>query len=823
MKERVSKYSNKDRYIPTDIEPKWVKRWEDDGIYRTKDVVEGKKNYFALTMFPYPSGDLHIGHWYAFAPADAHARFRRMQGYNVMHPQGFDSFGLPAENAAIENDINPSEWTWSNINNFRRQFRTMGASYDWSREIVTCSPEYYKWNQHFFLKFYENNLAYRASGRANWCPKDKTTLANEQVKDGRCERCGTTVIKKDLKQWFFRITKYADELLNMSKIHWPEKIKLMQKNWIGKSEGVNIQFNIDDFVPGGTIETFTTRIDTIYGVTFIVLAPEHKLVNELVQKKQIEAVSSYIENTNKISEIERTSAERDKTGVSTGAYAVNPLNGEKVPIFIGDYVLSTYGTGAVMGVPAHDQRDFIFAKKYGLDVRIVIEPKNWEGGNLEEAWLGEGLQVNSEKFNGLPNNVAKERISDYIENNKVGHRTTTYHLRDWLISRQRYWGTPIPIIYCVDCKIVPVPEKDLPVLLPDKVEFNQTGKSPLTENSKFLNTVCPKCDKPAERETDTMDTFVDSSWYHFRFMSPKSQFAPFEKDQVKNWAPVHQYMGGAEHAVMHLLYSRFFTKALRDLGYIDIDEPYSNLVNQGMLIKEHKKISKRSNPLNPDPVIKRYGADTLRCYLMFLGPWEQGGDWSDSGINGIHRWLNRCWSLCLRKPESKTNNPDPDEEKNILRVAHLTTKRLIDDMNAFKFNTSIAAMMEFTNELSKVADKGTISKKVWNECINRLLLHLAPMAPYISEEIWQRLGNVGSIHLQNVPEYDSQYLEIENVTLVVQINGRVRDQITVASGITQEDALQIASDSEKIKRFIDDKDIIKTIFVPGRLINLVIK
>ena len=593
-----------DRYTPADIEKKWQTKWEADGIYEAADEVDGKENYFALTMFPYPSGELHMGHWYAYAPADAHARFKRMQGYNVMQPQGFDSFGLPAENAAIERGEDPREWTYANIDNSRRQFREMGSSYDWSRELVTSDPDYYKWNQYWFLKFYENGLAYRKHGQANWCPQDQTTLANEQVKDGACERCGTAVIKRALPQWFFAITKYADELLEMDQIEWPEKIKTMQRNWIGRSTGTTIGFDVSEFAEGEKIETFTTRIDTVYGVTFVVLAPEHPLVEKLTQPSQKSAVEEYVAQAARQTEIDRTSTEREKTGVETGAYCINPLNGERVPVLVGDYVLSTYGTGAVMGVPAHDERDFVFAKKYGLEIRVVVAPPNWDGSELEEAWIPVGTQVNSGEFDGLSSTEGKEAIADKIESNGWGTRTITYHLRDWLISRQRYWGTPIPIVYCDKCGTVPVPEQDLPVLLPEKATFEADGKSPLTTDPEFLNTTCPDCGGAAKRETDTLDTFVDSSWYQLRFASKNPAEFAIDSDRIKKWMPVSQYMGGAEHAVMHLLYSRFFNKALRDLGYVDFDEPYTKLMNQGMLIKDHKKISKRSNPLTPDPVVE---------------------------------------------------------------------------------------------------------------------------------------------------------------------------------------------------------------------------
>ncbi len=812
--------NNLSRYIPSDIERKWQSKWESDGIYNAEDHVEGKKNYYALTMFPYPSGDLHMGHWYAYAPADAYARFKRMQGYNVMHPQGFDSFGLPAENAAIERGADAREWTYENIETARRQFRSMGNSYDWSRELVTSNPEYYKWNQYFFLQFYKNGLAYREHGQANWCPKDQTTLANEQVKDGSCERCGASVVKRALPQWFFAITKYAEELLQMDGIDWPEKIKTMQRNWIGRSTGTTIGFDVDEFVPGEKIQTFTTRIDTVYGVTFVVLAPEHPLVEKLTQESQRKIVEQYVAQAGKETEIERTSTEREKTGVATGAYCINPLNGERVPVLVGDYVLATYGTGAVMGVPAHDERDFIFAKKYDLEIRIVVAPPDWDGAELTNAWIKEGLQVNSAEFNGMPSKDGKEAIADKIELNKWGSRTVTYHLRDWLISRQRYWGTPIPIIYCDDCGTLPVPENDLPVLLPENVKFSSDGKSPLTKHTEFLNTACPECGKGAKRETDTLDTFVCSSWYHLRFASPSLDEYPIDSEKIRAWMPVSHYMGGAEHAVMHLLYSRFFNKALRDLGYVDFDEPYSRLMNQGMLIKDHKKISKRSNPLTPDPVVAKYGADTIRCYLMFLGPWDQGGDWSDSGINGIRRWLGRVWGLAQRD-ESTLNGSRG--ERSLQRVAHITTQRVTSDMDLFKFNTSISALMEYTTELIRRFDAGDVSANSWRECVNRLLLHIAPFAPHLAEELWERTGHSSSIHLELLPQFDENLTTSDTITLAVQVNGKLRDQIEVIADIDREGAISAVRESEKVARHMEGMTEVKAIYVPGRLVNIVVK
>ena len=814
----------KEIYNHSEIESRWQAKWEEDGIYKVEDS-NSKENYYALTMFPYPSGDLHMGHWYAFAPADAHARFKRMEGYNVMHPQGFDSFGLPAENAAIERGEDPKRWTYENINNFRRQFREMGTSYDWDRELVTSDPDYYKWNQYFFLQFYKNGLAYREHGQANWCPNCQTTLANEQVRDGSCERCESNVSKKALPQWFFAITKYADQLLEMDDIDWPSKIKTMQKNWIGKSEGTTVSFNLDEYINNGVIETFTTRIDTIYGVTFVVLAPEHPIVDQIVQPEFLDEVKEYVYNASRQTEIERTSTEKEKTGVFTGAYCINPLSEERIPIFIGDYVLSTYGTGAVMGVPAHDQRDYDFAKKYNLNIKIVVSPKNVDERKFDKAWSGDGIQVNSAEFDGLNNHKAKQLINDKIHKNNWGYKSVTYHLRDWLVSRQRYWGTPIPIIYCEDCGDVPVPESDLPVLLPDKVTFDQDGKSPLTKMDEFLKVNCPKCNKIGTRETDTLDTFVCSSWYHLRFASPynSSEDEPFDKQKISSWLPVSHYMGGAEHAVMHLLYARFFNKALRDLGYLNFDEPYLKLTNQGMLIKEHKKISKRSNPLTPDPIVKKYGADTLRCYLMFLGPWDQGGDWSDSGINGIRRWFMKIWDLVNKDTITIENNVSTNYDKELIRLSNILSKKIISDMKLSKFNTAIASLMEYVTELSKAFNSSQISKSAWLHSLERLLLHLAPMAPHISEELWQIMGKEYSIHNQKLPTFDESLTISDTIKLVLQVNGKLRDTVEIPLNLNKNEIEKLALESDNVKKHTADKEIVKIIYVKDKLLNLVVK
>ncbi len=805
------------------LESKWQSRWAESGIDAVRDD-DPRPKWFELTMYPYPSGDLHIGHWYAMAPSDTHARFRRMQGYNVLHPMGFDAFGLPAENAAIQRGIHPYEWTMSNIENMRRQLRSMGTIYDWDREVVTCDPEYYRWNQWFFLKFLENDLAYQAYAPANWCPKDNTVLANEQVVDGRCERCGTEVTQRDLNQWFFRITRYADELLDQSKIDWPNKINVMQTNWIGRSTGVRIGFDISHLGLGhDRIETFTTRIDTIYGVTFIVLAPEHPLVDQITTPGRRAEVDAYVERARRQSEIERLSVDKPKTGVFTGASCVNPLNGENVPILVGDYVLISYGTGIVMGVPAHDERDFVFAREYDLPIRVVVAPPDWDGEELDAAYVDPGVQVNSGQFDGLRSEEGMERIADHVEANGWGARSVVYRMRDWLISRQRYWGTPIPVIYCDECGTVPVPERDLPVLLPPDAEFRPTGESPLAMHERFVNVDCPRCAGPARRETDTMDTFVDSSWYFLRFASPHYSEGPFDPAAIAEWRLVDQYTGGAEHAVMHLLYSRFFVRALRDLGMLDLDEPFERLFNQGHITHSGARMSKsRGNVVAPDEYVERVGADAIRCYLMFLGPWDQGGDWSDSGIGGMSRWLGRLWGLCTLDTADLSDSPgDPAAVRDLNRAVHKTIRSVTDDLDAFKFNTSIAALMKLTNSMSEAWQEGNLDGGTWRGAVDKLLLMLAPMAPHISDELWERVGNPYSVHTQAWPSWDPELAADEVITLVVQVNGKVRDKIEAPADITEDAAKQMALASSRVLAHTVGKAVARVIYVPGRLVNVV--
>ncbi|MFL2763720.1 MAG: leucine--tRNA ligase [Dehalococcoidia bacterium] len=814
-----------DRYPHQKIEQKWQNKWFKDKLYKVNDK-DDKPKWYELTMYPYPSGDMHIGHWYAMTPSDTRARFRRMQGYNVLHPMGFDAFGLPAENAAIKHGIHPYKWTMQNIENMRRQLKSMGTIYDWDREIVTCKPDYYKWNQWVFLQLYKSGLAYRSYAPANWCDSCNTVLANEQVlESGLCERCDTEVIKRDLNQWFFKITQYADELLDQSKIDWPEKIKSMQMNWIGKSEGIEISFDISEYsLDHKFINTFTTRIDTIFGVTFIVIAPEHPLVTQLTTSDNIDQVKSYIYEASKSSEIERLSTDKDKTGVFTGSYCINRLNGDRIPIFVADYVLLSYGTGVVMGVPAHDQRDYKFAKKYKLEVKLVVEDPSNKNKDILEAYLSDGSMVNSGKFDGLSNLVAKNKIADYIENRGYGKRSTNYKMRDWLISRQRYWGTPIPIIYCNDCGIVPVPEKDLPVLLPENAEFLPTGESPLSTSLDFVNTICPNCNLEAKRETDTMDTFVDSSWYFFRYLSPNYKEGIFDRNKILEWGSVDQYTGGAEHAVMHLLYSRFFVKALRDLGLINIDEPFKKLFNQGHIISGSQKMSKsKGNVVSPDEYVNQVGSDVVRCYLMFIGPWDQGGEWSDSGLRGMSRWINRVWEI-FNKDKSNLiiNNQDSKLEKEASYIINKTIRKVTEDLEKFKFNTSIASLMELTNWINEKLNTKSINKVIWNDLKNKLIILLAPFAPHMAEELWYLQGYKYSVHNEKWPQWSLKHLELDTKTIIIQVNGKFRDKINVTSDLNESEIKEIALQRERVNQYILGKEIKKIIYIKDKLINCVV-
>lgn len=809
-------------YDPQAIEKKWRDRWDADRLYEVTEDPR-KTKYYALTMFPYPSGDLHIGHWYAMAPSDVRARFKRMQGFNVLHPMGFDAFGLPAENAAIKHGIHPYTWTMANIERMRTQLRSMGCIYDWTREVVSCQPDYYRWTQWFFLKLFKAGLAYRGTAPVNWCPQCQTVLANEQVVgEGECERCGAAVTKRDMQQWFFRITKYAEELLDFSKVDWPERIKTIQSNWIGRSEGAELSFGLDH--PGveqKEIRVFTTRPDTIHGVTFFLLSPEHPLVAKLTTPDRKAEVEAYVEWCRRQADYERTALGREKTGVFLGSYVINRFTGERVPVWITDYVLQTYGTGAVMGVPAHDERDFEFATKFHLPIRTVIAPVGWNEAPLEEAYVGDGCLVNSGEFNGLPWKEGFRAICAKLEREGWGRATVAYRIRDWLISRQRYWGAPIPIVYCDRCGVVPVAEESLPVLLPPDAEFKPTGESPLKYCDSFVNTTCPTCGGPAKRETDTMDTFMCSNWYFLRYTSPGFDKGPYDTDKLNYWMPVDLYTGGAEHAVLHLLYSRFFVKALRDVGLLEFDEPFARLFNQGIIVHGGGKMSKsKGNVVAPDVYVSKLGADTVRTYLMFVGPWNLGGEWSDSGIVGLSRWLNRVWTLC--DSEYAPGVVDTTVDARVRHVTHKTVKAVTADMEDFRFNTMLARLMEFTNVLGPVQESRSVSGETWREAIRILLLLMAPSAPHIAEELWTSLGYPYSIHNQEWPSFDEALAREEEVTVAVQVNGKLRDKLVVVADISEEEVTALALASERVRVFTDSRVVRKVIYVPGRIVSIVV-
>ncbi len=806
-----------ERYDFRPIETKWQNIWEATHLYRVEEPAHSTKFYVA-PLSCYPSGDIHVGHWYAFCPLDTFARFKRMEGHNVLLPMGFDAFGLPAENAAIRNNIHPFTWTMANIERMRGQIKRMGAMFDWEREVITCLPDFYKWNQWFFLQFLKNGLAYRQKAAVDWCPNCNTTLAREQVwgEDRHCERCGTPVERRDLEQWFFRITRYVDELLKFDGLDWPERVKTMQSNWIGRTEGANILFrtNVDE-----TIEVFTTRPDTVYGVTFIVLAPEHPLVSKLTSHQQKLDVDAYVEQTRRRTEIERTAADSTKSGVFTGAYCRNPYSDELIPVYVGQHVLVTYGTGAVMGVPAHDERDFEFARNVRLPIRVVVRPDGWDGNELQAAYTETGVMVNSGPFDGTPSVEGKNAIIEYGEARGFARGMVTYRLRDWLISRQRYWGTPIPIIYCPDCGTVPVPESDLPVLLPEDAEFLPTGESPLKFHDGFLRVACPICGKDAKRETDTMDTFVDSSWHLYRSLSPLFDTAPFNPSR-RDWLPVDQYAAGIEHATMHLMYFRFFTKAMRDLGLIDFDEPAISLFNQGIILgPDGEKMSKsRGNVVNPDEYIESYGADTFRCYLMFIGPWNEGGPFRPQGIDGISRWLNRVWNVVLTPP--KFESYSFEIARDLDRAINRTTRLVSEGIQGFRFHIALARLMEFTNDLMKWKATGLIDELLWAEATQKLVLLIAPFAPHFAEELWERLGYRYSVHIQEWPSWDQSKSVADEFALVIQINGKRRDVVHVTVGTEEEAVREIAFARPRIQKFLAAKIIRRVVYVPGRVMNI---
>jgi leucyl-tRNA synthetase len=812
-------------YDPASIEPKWQQRWEKDGLYHA-DIDHSRTKYYALTMLPYPSGDLHIGHWYAMTPSDARARFMRMQGFNVLFPMGFDAFGLPAENAAIQRNIHPRQWTYDNIVNMRRQLRSMGTMFDWRREIITSDPKYYHWTQWFFAQFYKHDLAYRKFSPVDWCPQCNTTLAREQVwgDDRHCERCHTPVIKKDLEQWFFRITKYADELLSFEGIDWPEPVRLRQINWIDRSEGANVIFHTEQ---GDPLEVFTTRPDTLWGATFMVLAPEHPLVNKVTTADRREEVEKYVAHAIRQTEIQRKSLEKEKTGVFTGGYAINPANQERIPIWVADYVVISYGCGAIMGVPAHDQRDFEFAHQFGLDVRVVIQPRGQKpliAEEMKEAGPVFGDMVNSGPLTGTPQEQAFQKSVEYLEKKGIGKSAVAYGIRDWLISRQRYWGAPIPVIYCPKCGVQLVPEKDLPVLLPDDVQWKPTGESPLKLHPTWRFTTCPQCGGKAERETDTMDTFMCSSWYHLRYLSPDYQEGPYEQSEYDYWNPVDIYTGGAEHSTMHLIYTRFFHKACRDLGIFKGDEPMLMLRNQGQILgSDGQRMSKsRGNVVDPDEQVRKYGADTVRSYLMFGYRWAEGGPWDPGNIQGANRWLNRVWTTLL-EPDDKKADPHKQEElaRKLRRKLHQTLRQVTDDFKQLEFNTIVSGLMELLNFMLEIKKLGGFGTSAWQEAQDIYLCMLAPVAPHIAEELWEKLGKPYSIHQHKWPAVDEGAAKEEEITLVVQVNGRVRDRILVPADIIEEDAKSRALNSEIVKKYMEGKSPLQVIYVPSRLVNIV--
>jgi len=845
-----------ERYDPIAIEPRWQARWAELELYETDLSDESRPKYYLLTMYPYPSGDLHIGHWYIKTPTDALARFRRMHGYNVFFPIGFDAFGLPAENAAIKNGGHPFTWTMQNIENMRRQLRSMGATFAWKAEVVTADPEYYKWNQWLFLRFLEAGLAYRAMSAVDWCPNDGT-LAREQVEgtERRCWRCGAAVEKRDLEQWFLRTTAYADELLDFSGLDWPEPIKVMQTNWIGRSEGAEIDFAVapDEHQAGGdTLRVFTTRPDTLFGATFMVLAPEHPLVARLTHPDRKAQVEAYVVQARRRTEIERLATDREKTGLALGADAINPANGERIPIFIADYVLAGYGTGAIMAVPAHDERDFAFARKFGLPIRLVVAapgneteaPDDVTGAPLESAYVthaaGERL-VNSGRFSEQPADEGGKAIVEWLAETSRAQPKVTYRLRDWLVSRQRYWGTPIPVVYCERDGVVPVRVEDLPVRLPETVDYAGSGDNPLNHDEGFLRTVCPRCGGPAQRETDTMDTFMDSSWYWFRYLSPHDGAAPVDRAIADRWTPVDQYTGGAEHAVMHLMYSRFFTKAMADSGLIAQREPFKRLFNQGQILgADGERMSKsRGNVQDPDELVQRYGADTVRLFLMFMGPWDQGGPWSPTGIGGVHRFLNRVWTLVIDADGREPGDPDAgslphgeseaDARVAIRSAAHRTLRDVSADYEAFHFNTMIAKLMELANALFRYRGSEVAGSAEWDEAIRLLLLMLAPAAPHITEELWSRRRAEAdepwaSIHTQTWPEVDPSAVIESTREIPIQVNGKLRDKVTVPADASQADIEAAVLGRDRILAILEGRTPDRIIVAGGgKLVNLVVR
>ncbi|MDR0885793.1 MAG: leucine--tRNA ligase [Clostridiales Family XIII bacterium] len=825
----------KDKYNFSEIEKRWQDKWAASDVYKA-EVDDCKEKYYLLEMFPYPSGKLHMGHVRNYSIGDVLARYLKMNGKNVLHPMGWDAFGLPAENAAIKNGIHPDSWTTDNMAEMKAQLNTLGLSYDWDREVATCKPDYYKWTQWIFTQFFKHGLAYKKKNPVNWCPSCETVLANEQVVDGACERCGTPVGKKDLSQWYLKITDYADRLLtDMDELDgWPTKVKTMQKNWIGKSTGAEVDFDIDGY--DEKLRIFTTRPDTLFGVTYMVLAPEHPFVESLVAGTEYAAqVKEFKDKLQYLSDIDRNSNTLEKEGVFIGRYAINPLNGASVPIYIANYVLMDYGTGAIMAVPAHDQRDFDFAKKYDIDIIPVVDPANADIDleNLTEAFVATGTMIHSGEFNGLDSAVAKEKISEYVKEKGFGEKTDNFRLRDWLISRQRYWGTPIPMIYCEKCGWVAEKDENLPVLLPTDVEFTGKGESPLTTSKTFRETTCPNCGGKAEREIDTMDTFLDSSWYFLRYTDARNDEEAFSKDKAKYWMNVDQYIGGVEHAILHLLYARFFNKFLYDIGYAPTSEPFKNLLTQGMVLKDGTKMSKSvGNVVSPEEIINKYGADTARLFILFAAPPEKELDWSDDGVAGSFKFLSRVWRFIFDmwqyidgiKSDATVKS---DADKKLAFALNQTIKKVSGDIEKrFNFNTAISSIMELVNALYKYKDAiGTdqFNPALLRDAIEKLVLLLAPFAPHLCEELYAELGGEGFVYNAQWPEYDENAIKNDSVEIVLQINGKVKEKITVDADLSRDDLLAYVESIDATKALIDGKEIVKKIAVPGRLVNFVIK
>ena len=820
-----------EKYVAQDIEKKWQTYWEESGVFKT-EYDPSKEKYYVLEMFPYPSGNLHMGHVRNYSIGDVVARFKKMRGFNVLHPMGWDAFGMPAENAAIKNGVSPKDWTLDNIANMTRQQKELGLSYDWGREVATCKEDYYRWTQWIFQQFYKKGLAYKKEAKVNWCEHDHTVLANEQVIDGKCWRCDNDVVKKDLKQWFFKITDYADRLLDDLDTldQWPDRVKAMQRNWIGRSEGTQFAFYVPKI--DKSFEVYTTRVDTLFGVSYVVLAPEHPYVKELIQdasnKVELEA---FIETLRNQSDIERTSTEAEKVGMFTGSYATHPITGKEVPIWIANYVLADYGTGAVMGVPAHDERDYAFAKKYNLPVNWVIQntAQDLDFASLDTAFTEDGILVNSGDFNGKTSEEARQALGDYFTEQGTGRKTVNFRLRDWLISRQRYWGCPIPVVYCEKCGEQLVPEDQLPVKLPEDVSFDGGAISPLATSENFLNTTCPCCGGPARREIDTMDTFIDSSWYFLRYTDARNDKEVFNKEIAKYWMNVDQYIGGIEHAILHLLYARFFVKVLHDIGLVEVDEPFKALLTQGMVLKEGSKMSKsKGNVVSPEEIIAKYGADTARLFILFAAPVDRDLDWSDQGVEGSYRFLGRVWRIIDTYQQlgaSGHHDSLSKDETALRRELHRAIKKVTEDLDGkFNFNTAISTVMELVNAMYQFKDSHeSVQSDLAKELVEKLTLLLAPFVPHITEEIWHECGFEGSVHAASWPAYEESALVVDEVEVAVQVNGKVRDKLTVSVSLSKEELEAAAKALPRVQEFTEGKTVVKVIVVPTKLINIVVK